>query len=146
MDSGAGQTMIALGATAVPGTVQSCAIDVEGIGGEIRIRQIATSDLLVLTSRKKEVILRIPNSLQTPGAHSLLSLSQIQMQPGVKVSLRNEDPYIDVENFRIPLRLDNGTFPLSFRVLAHDDPPEAQIANIANRPCGGVHATNILHL
>ena len=110
MDSGAGQTMIALGATAVPGTMQSCAIDVEGIGGEIRIRQIATSDLLVLTSRKEEVILRIPNSLQTPGAHSLLSLSQIQMQPGVRVSLRNEDPYIDVENFRIPLSLENGTF------------------------------------
>ena len=81
VDSGAGQTMIALGATVVPGTVQSCAVDVEGIGGEIRIRQIATSDLLVLTSRKREVILRIPNSLQTPGAHSLLSLSQIQMQP-----------------------------------------------------------------
>jgi hypothetical protein len=41
MDSGAGQTMIALGATVVPGTVQSCSIDVEGIGGDLRIRQIA---------------------------------------------------------------------------------------------------------
>ena len=136
MDSGAGQTMIALGATAVPGTVQSCAIDVEGIGGEIRIRQIATSDLLVLTSRKREVILRIPNSLQTPGAHSLLSLSQIQMQPGVKVSLRNEDPYIDVENFRIPLSLENGTFPLSFRVLAHDDPRKLKLPILQIAPAG----------
>ena len=136
MDSGAGQTMIALGATAVPGTVQSCSIDVEGIGGELRIRQVATSDLLVMTSQQREVIVRIPNSLQTPGAHSLLSLSQVQMQPGVTVSLRNEDPYIDVMDYRIPLSLENGTFPLAFQVLAHDDPRKLKLPILQIAPAG----------
>jgi hypothetical protein len=60
----------------------------------------------------------------------------VSLRNGVKVSLRNENACIDVKNFRIPLSLENGTFPLSFKVLARDDPRKLKLPMLQIAPAG----------
>ena len=113
--------MIACEEAFIPGETRSCSIAIEGVAGHLEVRMVETAELVAKNDRGQDVILRVANSLLSPGQHSLISLAHIQMNPKVDVSLSNENPQIKVGNQRIPLLLQGGTFVLPFSVMLDND-------------------------
>ena len=82
---------------------------------------VGTAELVAKNDRGQDVILRVANSLLSPGQHSLSSLAHIQMNSKVDVNLSNENPQIKVGNQRIPLLLQGGTYIMPFSVMSDND-------------------------
>ena len=126
--------MIACEEAFISGGTRSCSIEIEGVAGSMEVRLIGTADLVTKNNRGKEVILRMANSLVSPGNHSLISLAHIQMNPAVTVSLTNEHPHIQVCSHCIPLLLQGGTYVLPFSVASDNDPRRASLPIVMATP------------
>ena len=132
IDSGAGQSMIAVAGAFIEHTLQPRNIAMEGVSGSLVIRPIGTAEIVMRDKDGVGIILQIANCLMNPGTHNLLSLSQFQTHEDVTVDLSNTPSSIEVKQHDstidtlihtiIPMVLDNGTYILPFTTMEPDDP------------------------